>query len=250
MNQRNSYRTIGFVFIILSFFSCSTKKNLTYFRDVEGEIIEKGLPVPPPDHIIKANDNLFISVKTINPEINELFSNNSGGNSSISNERFQSLAEQYIYGYQVDSRGKVFLPIMGEVHLAGLTLAGAQNEIMRKAGEYLKDANIQVKLLNFKISILGEVNNPGVFYNYNNTLTILEAISMAGGSTEYGELRNILVMREVPQGTKTYHLDLTQCAGVGMLGQGQTCTVSSDCAEGFGCIPVGMEGQCLSYNFV
>ena len=210
MNQRNSFRIVGFVFIILSFFSCSTKKNLTYFRDVEGEIIEKGLPVPPPDHIIKPNDNLFISVKTINPEINELFSNNSGGNASLNNQRFQSLADQYIYGYQVDSRGKVFLPIMGEVHLAGLTLAGAQNEIMRKAGEYLKDANIQVKLLNFKISILGEVNNPGVFYNYNNTLTILEAISMAGGSTEYGELRNILVMREVPQGTKTYHLDLTK----------------------------------------
>ncbi|MGD9932038.1 MAG: polysaccharide biosynthesis/export family protein [Mangrovibacterium sp.] len=211
MNTKNWLRVVGIVLISVSLFSCSTKKNMTYFRDIEGEIIEKGLPVPPADHIIKPNDNLFITVKTIDPEINELFSNNNGGGAAaMNNQRFQSLADQYIYGYQVDSRGKVFLPIMGEVHLAGLTLAGAQNEIMRRAGEYLKDANIQVKLLNFKVSLLGEVRNPGVLYNYNNTLTILEAISMAGGITEYGELRNILVMREVPQGTKSFQLDLTQ----------------------------------------
>jgi len=209
MKKRN---VIGFFVLLLfaiSLSSCSSKKNMIYLRDLEDQVTVQGAPALPKEHIIRPNDNLYISVKTINPEINELFTTSSGGEAASGN-KFESEAGQHINGYQVDNQGYIILPIIGSVELAGLTLKQAQAEVQRKADEYLKDANIQVKLLNFKVSVLGEVNKPGVYYNYNNSLTILEGIGLANGITEYAGLKDVSVVRQTGEGTKSFKLNLTK----------------------------------------
>ncbi len=207
-NRKNIVLPVLFISGIF-IMSCSTKKNITYLMDLEDEATMKGVPADPEEHTIRPNDNLYVSVRTINPEINELFAN-TGGSEGASAPRYESGAGQYISGYQVDNDGLIILPVIGAVKLKGLTLKQAQTEIQKKADEYLKEANIQVKLLNFKINILGEVSKPGVYYNYNNSLTILESIGMAGGITEYAGLKDVVVVRMTPDGTKSYKIDLTK----------------------------------------
>ncbi len=190
------------------FASCNTRKNMEYLRDLGDQVTLQGLPAPPKEVQIKPNDNLYVSVKTINPEVNELFSSSSG--EGASGPRYESLAGQHVYGYQVDPQGDIMLPVIGKVNVAGLTLTQAQAAIQKQANEYLNEANIQVKLLNYKINVLGEVNAPGVYYNYNNALTILEAIGMANGITEYAGLTDVSVIRQTDTGTKSFKIDLTK----------------------------------------
>lgn len=93
--------------------------------------------------------------------------------------------------------------------VSGVTLSQVQSVVQKKADEFLKDAIVKVKLLNFKITIAGEVRNPNVYYNYNNSITILEALAMANGNTDFASIKNVMVIRPIPQGEKTYMLDLS-----------------------------------------
>ena len=98
--------------------------------------------------------------------------------------------------------------MLGKVSVAGKTLAEAEDTIRSIAKEYLKDATIKVRLFNYKLTVLGEVKMPGVYYNYNNYVTVFDAISLAQGITDYAKLKNVLVLRPTTRGTKTYSLDL------------------------------------------
>jgi polysaccharide export outer membrane protein len=120
------------------------------------------------------------------------------------------LPDQYPNGYLVDSNGNIALPILGYIGVAGLTQAEAQTKVQERANEYLKDASVKVKLLNFRVSVMGEVRTPGVYYNYSSSLTVLEAISMANGLSDYARIRRVLVMRTTDKESKTYRLDLSR----------------------------------------
>ena len=187
--------------------SCVSEKNMSLFRDFEQSIDAREVQQADEEYLIKPNDNLYISVKTINPEVNAMFSTNDGGLGSM--PRYDSPVGQHIYGYQVDNWGEITLPIIGAINVSGRTLKGAREQIKERASEYLKDADIQIRLLNYKVSVLGEVNRPGVYYNYNNTLTVLEAIGMAGGTTDYSKLTEVLVVRQTETAIEPYQLDLT-----------------------------------------
>jgi polysaccharide export outer membrane protein len=95
------------------------------------------------------------------------------------------------------------------VALAGRSLKEAQEIIQTKVDEYIKNATVKVKLLSFKVTVLGEVKSPGVYYNYNNKMTVLDGISMASGVTDYGRIQKVLVLRPTDSGSKTFRLDLS-----------------------------------------
>ena len=80
--------------------------------------------------------------------------------------------------------------------------------VENKAKQYLKDAVINVKLLSFKFTVMGEVNKPGSYTNFNNQLTVLDAIGMAGDISDFGNRKHVLVLRPAKEGTHTYHIDL------------------------------------------
>ncbi|MEL7585565.1 MAG: polysaccharide biosynthesis/export family protein [Prolixibacteraceae bacterium] len=208
MKNRNLHVMTMLLLVTIIFSSCNTKKNMAYLRDLGNQMTEQGAPAPPEEVRLRPNDNLFVSVKTINPEINALFT--SATTESSSGPRYESQAGQHVYGYQIDVDGNITLPIIGKVRVAGLTLSQAQAAVQKQADEYLNEASIQVKLLNYKISVMGEVKSPGVYYNYNNAMTILEAIGMAGGITEYASLVNVSVIRKTDAGTKAFRIDLTK----------------------------------------
>ncbi len=191
--------------------SCKTKKNLTYLRDLENQEEQVGIPAPTTIYKIKSSDNLYIDIQTMNPEINALFNPSKGsGYQSGTQQNFGDLSSQYLNGFMVDKGGYVKLPIIGKIKVENKTLSEAEELIQNKAYEYLKDATVKVKLLNFKITVLGEVNNPGVYFNYNEYFTILDGISMASGETDYSQISNVKVLRTTEHGSKSYILDLTK----------------------------------------
>jgi len=192
------------------FFSCKTRKDLLYLQDIKDQEIQS-IPGPSPEYRIKPDDNLYVNVQTLNPTVNQLFNPTQGTNGSGSTQQtFGNPASMFINGYVVDPAGAIMLPVIGTITVAGKTAIQAQAFIQEKANIYLKDASVQVKILSFKVTVMGELKNPGVYYNYSSSLTIVEAIGMAGGVTDNAEIRKLLVVRRTTTGSKSFHLDLTK----------------------------------------
>ncbi len=197
--------------LILCTTSCRSYKEFTYFQDVNTDQHINGVSNDVQEYKVKPYDNLYISIKTLNPEVNELFNTDksSTGYSAGTSQMYGDHVSQYINGYQVDSLGTISLPIIGTINVVGLTLKQVQEKIFKKSLEFVKDPSIKVKLLSFKVNISGEVKVPGVYYSYNEKLNILEAISMANGITDNAKLKKVLVVRQTENGSDSYCLDLT-----------------------------------------
>lgn len=190
--------------------SCKTKKDLTYLQDLSNQELQEGVPTPAKAYKIKENDNLYIDILSMNQEINALFNPSKGmGYNSGTQQNYGDISSQYLNGFQVDFKGDITMPILGTVKVLDKTIHEAQELIQTEVDKYIKDATIKVKLLNFKLTVMGEVKNPGVYYNYNNYITILDGISMASGQTDYSHIKNVLVLRQTENGIKSYRMDLT-----------------------------------------
>lgn len=115
-------------------------------------------------------------------------------------------------GYRVDERGAINFPKLGTLPVAGLSLSGLETKLRDTLRTYLREPYVAARLLNFKISVMGEVNRPSVYTVQNEKITLTEAISLAGDLTVYGKRDNVLVVRE-NAGQRTFiRVDLTQRA--------------------------------------
>jgi polysaccharide export outer membrane protein len=187
------------------FFSCTTQKQLTYLQDIDQAGQENFFPLDRPGYQIQNQDILYIKFFTLNTEINDMLN---GGSQQYSQQMYTQESSTFVNGYNVSDSGNITIPIIGDVKVAGKTVDGARQYIQEKSRDFLKDATVIVKLLSFKFSVLGEVKKPGSYKNYNNQLTVLEAISMAGDITDFGDRSRVLVIRPTKDGSKTYRIDL------------------------------------------
>jgi len=210
MNKKVSICKLIVVLFIGVFASCKSSQEITYLQNLpEGEV-QQGILYSTNDYALRVGDNLFIQVTSMNPEVNQLFNPSmAGGTNGSTGQQFSNEASQYVNGYQLDGEGSVELPIIGHVFLQGATITEAKKILDAKVAEYFKEAMVTVKLLSFKYTVLGEVSAPGVYYNYNNTCTILEAISNARGTTDTSKLKGAKVIREGKDGTYAIDVDLT-----------------------------------------
>jgi polysaccharide biosynthesis/export protein len=159
----------------------------------------------PPEYRLKGGDILFIQLVTHSPEISQAF-NNPTGVQYIGSGRDES--SLYLSGYTVSEDGTVKLPFLGDAQVKGLTMDEARKVIQVRTETMYKDAMVIVKLASFKITIVGEVRRPGNFRNFNDNLSIFEAIANAGDISENGDRRNVMVVRPTNEGTKTFRLNL------------------------------------------
>ncbi len=211
MNTPVKIRFLSLALILLGFLSCKSSKELIYLNDLADGQKTEPLTEKIPEILIKKGDMLYISVKSSNPDINTLFNPEEGSlaQASTSYQKFTTPSGAYLYGFEVNPTGEVILPIIGNVKVIGVTQQKAQELVQEKANIFLKEGIVKLKLLNFKVTILGEVRNPGVYYNYNNTFTILEAMAMANGNTDYSNLNKVMIVRPGEKGNTSYLLDLS-----------------------------------------
>ena len=192
--------------LLVAFSSCTSQKQLTYLQNVDslpsGTVYYK----QPVEYRIQNGDILYIRVISLNDEINTMINTFS---SQTNMNQFQNEISLYLYGYSVNDSGYVDVPYIGNVKVLGMTLEETKQVIKEKVDMSIRNATVIVKLVSFKFSVLGEVHRPGVYMNYNNQLTILEALSMAGDITDYGDRFEVLVVRPTKDDTKTYRVDLT-----------------------------------------
>lgn len=182
--------------------SCGSRKNVVYLQDVEPlkqEKIERQFQM-----YIHEDDLLAIMVNSKDPELALPF------NMPVVTYQIgaQTTAQQRILGYLVDTNGNIDFPILGKIHVAGLTRLQLTELIKNKLIEedLIKDPVVTVQFLNFKVSVMGEVSRPGSFTINSDRITLLEALSMAGDLTIYGRRDRVAVIREVDgQRTILFH---------------------------------------------
>lgn len=196
---------------LIALFSCRSSMDLTYLRDVSQNELIKGLPAQTTQHIVEPGDILYVSIKSTNSDVNMLYNPESTmeGNSGQSSMKFSTPSGAYLYGFEIDKEGEIKLPMLGKLKVSGHTQSEVELIVQKKADESLTDAIVKVKLLNFKITVLGEVRNPGVYYNYNNSINLIEAMAMASGNTDYATIKDVMVVRPTAEGYKTFMLDLS-----------------------------------------
>jgi polysaccharide export outer membrane protein len=192
------------IYIALS--SCTSHRQLVYMKNIDSLSNENFFPKTRPEYRIQTRDILYVKIYSLNEEMSNLINQTIG---TYQHNLFQNETSLFINGYAVSDSGYIEIPILGKILISGKTMDEAIGLIRERANKYLKDATITVKLISFKVSVIGEVNRPGTYNNFNSQLTVLEAISMAGDITDYGDRKRILVLRPTTNGTKSFRLDLT-----------------------------------------
>jgi len=157
-----------------------------------------------PEAIITNGDILDINISSLNRESTMIFSQNSTNNSWSYN-----LETRKIDGYLVDSSGNIDIPIIGSIKASGLTCFEFSELLKISLKEYVLNPTVRTKILNFRVSILGEVTNPGTFSVINQNISLIELISKAGGFTNSANPSKILIIRDANNEVETHYVDLT-----------------------------------------
>lgn len=199
-----NYKSIGICLFVIGMIlqSCGSKKKIVYLQDVDNkQNIETTFSYEP---LLKNDDLLSIIVSADDPEITYPFNiPQIQGNYKV-NEN-----QDGIKTYLIDSYGYIEFPVVGKIKLAGLKRKEAVDKITEKVREYITNPTINLRILNYKISVLGEVSKPGTYSLDSERITLLEALSKANDLTIYGNRKNILIIRE-QEGIKTFNrVDIT-----------------------------------------
>lgn len=184
--------------------SCISTKKINYFDNKDQ--IDLALSKTLYDAKIMPKDILQIQVFTMTPEASEPFNlmKLTGGSISSSSTSGQGT----VYDYLVDNDGNIEYPVLGTIHLGGLSKTEAEQLIKSKIQPYLAESEnvvVHVRMMNYKYAILGGVNRPGVFTTPNEKVSILEAIAQAGDLTTFAYRDRIFLIRESSDGQKEFH---------------------------------------------
>lgn len=199
---------ISLILAVVLMTSCGTVKDIAYFQNKvvnEPEAIDKHAGI-----VIQPKDMLSIVVSSRNPELVAMFNlpvvSYQAGSEVVATGGYN----QRLMGYVVDNDGYIDFPVLGPIKVAGLTrweLSQLIKDKLLKDG-LLTDAVVTVEFMNFKVSVIGEVNSPGTYTLNNDKVTILQAISLARDLTIFGQRENVCVIREREGERVIYEINL------------------------------------------
>lgn len=184
-----------FLLVIALTSSCVSNKKIAYFQDIQTvnqAKLENAIAFTEP--IIQSDDILSINIFTLNPQSGAIV-NQAATTPTLGGNTNASVSAQNT-GFLVDKNGEIELSLIGKLKVAGLTSYQARELIREKASEVYKQPNVQLRFANFKVSVLGEVNNPSAYTLPNEKVSILDALSLAGDLTIYGKRENVLIVRD------------------------------------------------------
>lgn len=195
---------VGMVLIVLLVMSCS-KRNIAYFSNLTPQEEGKYIKTVEQEPIrIQKEDELEIKVTTLNPESNLLF--NQGVISDP--EKMAAVGDSNQARYLVNAEGNIEFPILGKVNVLGLTREEARKKLTDLLSKLVTDPRVELRISNFRVTVLGEVNNPSSFIIETNKVTVLEALGLAGDMTVYGKRENVLILRENESGKKFIRVNM------------------------------------------
>ena len=195
---------IKLLILLLIIQGCTPANKITYLND--SQLGEWDVSPMPPKHHLEIGDVILVRVISRNAESNSLFNLETNTNSS---NRNLTAANMYLNGFTISQEGTIDIPNVGDVFVLNQTLAEAEKTISLKAEEFLINPFVIVKLANFQFTVIGEINTPGNYPVYKEGLTIYDAIAIAGGVNDYGNLKKIKIIRSEKNKKQVYNIDLT-----------------------------------------
>ena len=201
MRIRHLFYTICILFLA----SCASPEDFYYLRDAGNEkIAGNSADTLTSNPIIQPGDQLSIVVTSSSPELTMLLNSNNLGGTQQANQGNISITA----GYYVANNQTIEFPKLGVIATAGLTFKNLERIIEKGLSDYVKDAAVTVRRMNFRITVLGEVNRPGLYNIPYDRINILQALGNAGDLTIFGKRDNLLLIRETTQGKETVRLSL------------------------------------------
>lgn len=190
--------------VILVLGSCVPQKKLQYLIDEEPEAIYEN--TYKKIYNVQPGDNLYIQVLGLDTQTTALFSIQPGGayNQYLNNE-----LSVYLSSYTVDPDGFIEFPIIGKVLVKDKNIDEIKALVQKAINEYMRDATVIVKLVNYKISVLGEVVRPGQYPVFQTHINIFEALAKAGDMGQWGDRKKVQLIRRTIEGSQVHELDLS-----------------------------------------
>lgn len=187
--------------IILLLSSCISQKKVWLIQDKTPQTQTEFINPQQESYKVKPDDRLFIKVYSSDKQTSKFFQ------SDLPN--FMNETYQYINSYPIDPEGFLNFSFIEKIKVEGLTVREVEKAIQETLNEYFKEVTVVVKLVNFQVTVLGEVKNEGKFTINEERLNILQAIAMAGGINEFGNSKEVSLIRQTKAGSKVNYLDLT-----------------------------------------
>jgi polysaccharide export outer membrane protein len=204
MKIRNKFKLITLIIITLQFSSCSSKKDILYFQTNEKSTFDGKLLL---DQKIEENDILSVRINSKDIETSRLY------NLDLT-ENFDRTQQPQVLknlGYLVNNLGQIKLPILGNIQVNKMSIYELESFLTKRLIDegHLIDPTVIVRVLNCKVTVLGEVKMPGTYEFVEKNLTLLQAIGLAGDLTINGKRNDVILIRQ-ENNTKTItHIDLT-----------------------------------------
>lgn len=192
---------IFLAFIVLA--SCTSRKKIVYFQDIDSTALED-VDNYSDQLEIATNDILNINVRTLNPDAALQFNPQAGQGQQ--NIRLDILK---VNGYLVKKDGTIDFPELGAIPVNGKSTKEVQRFLEKELQDYLKNPIVSVRVINYKFTVLGEVNRPGTYEIIEENYTLLQALGQAGGLTINGKRKNVLVIRHEDGERIAKRIDLT-----------------------------------------
>lgn len=194
-------KTFFFLIVVANLMSCASKKEVYYFQDIDQAKLKNNFNLIN----IQPGDILDIQIKALNPESVIVFQRQN----SINTQQLQG-QNRVIEGYLVGKDGKINLPIVGSINTSGKTPEDLALKIQEELNAFVKNTSVNIRILNFRISVLGEVNRPGTFTVLEERVSLPQALGLAGDLTINGDRKSILVIRNENGKIINRRIDLTK----------------------------------------
>ena len=188
--------------ITVLFTSCLSQRRIRLLQTDSYDEIPESFPNKNYDsYELKTGDLLYINIRSVDQKTSRLF------NSDM--PRHYTSTMKNLNSYKIDKDGNINFSFIDKLNVKGLTVEEAQELVQETINEYFKEATAIVKLVNFRVSVLGEVNDPGTFTVENKQMNVLQAIAKAGGIKTFGDRDEVYLVRKTDSGSNMYTLDIT-----------------------------------------
>jgi polysaccharide biosynthesis/export protein len=214
-----SFKKILFFGLMVSLFqSCVSHKSMITLNGAEeapvdlksDEVVQYTQLHKFEAYKIRPFDLLLIKVNAFDGSSEDFLNREFKTENTYSSTIRYNPSDLYFNSYSVDEAGFIHLPLIGDIAVDGLTAQQIKTKLDEAYLPYLKFASTSIKLSNSRVTVFGEVNDPGVYYLYNDKNTILDAISLAGDFTEFGNREKVKLIRLTEEGSETIYLNLNR----------------------------------------
>jgi polysaccharide biosynthesis/export protein len=180
--------------------SCISQRRVMMLRDnsTEATSFENKKAVT---YRIQTGDHLYIRIYSVDPKTSKFFQTDLP---ALMNPTYL-----YLNSYIVDEQGYINFSFVDKMYVKGLSVEEVKNLVQKTLNDYFKETTVMVRLVNFQVAVLGEVNSPGNFTIDKDQINIFQALGLAGGTKEYANIKKVKLVRQTTKGSEIYMLDLS-----------------------------------------